>query len=88
MTATPSEMISSSINTLPVWYYERAPISYRLRLLGPPGHGRIYNNLHYYSNLKSAFRLILFLSDNDVGRFLDLGVGNRINSDVVFAVPT
>jgi hypothetical protein len=26
--------------------------------------------------------------DNHVGRFLDLGIRNRIHSDIVFAVPT
>jgi hypothetical protein len=45
---------------LPVWYCERAPISYRSRLLGPLGHHRIIIFTLYY-NFKSAFPLILFL---------------------------
>jgi hypothetical protein len=78
MTVTPSEMISSSINDLPVWYCERASISYRSRLLGPPGHHRIYHNLHYYSNRKSAFPLILFCPTADSSLIAKLYPGDSL----------
>jgi hypothetical protein len=65
MTFAPSEMISSSVNNLTVWYGKRAPISHRFHLFGCPSHCRPLHNFRYYHNLDPSLPLILFLSECD-----------------------
>ena len=68
MTSTPSEIVSSSINNLTVWYGESGPISDRLHLFGSPSLYRIPHIYHHYDNLNATAPLILFLLDCDCFR--------------------
>jgi hypothetical protein len=66
MTSTPSEIISSSVNNLTVWYDECVPVSDSLHLFGTPCLCRINHNYHYHSITTQAFRSYFFLPDCDV----------------------
>jgi hypothetical protein len=64
-TSAPSKIIPSSANNLTIWYCIRAPISYRSRLFGYPGHHRTPHNYRYYDKGSATSPPILFLLDYD-----------------------